>query len=89
VGLTRWIAEEYGDRGVYAFLIVGGYADTRLMADASDLRDRVIRANPQKRLASPKEIASVVLFLASNRVVCMGNGEAMYVSGGLVDPPVK
>jgi 3-oxoacyl-[acyl-carrier protein] reductase len=89
VGLTRAIAREYGGRGVLAFLVVGGYTDTDLMTQAPDLRDRVIKLNPQKRLATPDEIASVVLFLASNRAVGIVNGAELYASGGLTDPPVK
>ena len=89
VGLTRAIAREYGDQGVLAFLVVGGYTDTGLMAKAPDLRERVIKSNPQKRLAIPDEIASVVLFLASERALGIVNGEEIYTSGGLIDPPVK
>jgi len=88
-GLTQSIAREYGERQIQAFLVAGGYADTAIMADAPELRQRVVRANPLARLATPAEIASVVLFLAACQAPDLLNGEVWHVSGGLIDPPVK
>ena len=88
VGLTRSIAAEYGPEGICANLVIGGYTDTGLMCRAPDsLKRMVTELCPQKRLASAEEIAAVVLFLASNQGSRYMNGEAIYVSGGLVDPP--
>jgi NAD(P)-dependent dehydrogenase (short-subunit alcohol dehydrogenase family) len=42
--------------------------------------------SPQKRVASPREIASAVFFLAANHALCM-NGEAIDVSGAWAELP--
>lgn len=87
VGLTRTIAREYGDQNIYAYLVVGGYAKTDLIKPLSEtLSEQVINLTPQRRIASPKEIAAVVLFLATSAATPL-NGQAIYASGGLIDPP--
>ena len=90
VGLTRAIAKEYGSKGIYANLVVAGYVDTELTRHMPDLLKRVlVESCPQWRKASAEEIASVVLFLASNRALCI-NGEAIHASGGSIEiPPYK
>ena len=45
-----------------------------------------LELSPQKRMASPKEIASAVLFLAANQALRM-NGKAIDVSGGWAELP--
>jgi NAD(P)-dependent dehydrogenase (short-subunit alcohol dehydrogenase family) len=89
IGLTHTIAQEYGPSGITANLVVAGYADVGLMQDVNASFTRlVVEACPQKRLASASEIASVILFLASRRGRLIKNGEAVFASGGLIDPPV-
>ncbi len=88
LGLTRAIAQEYGPRGIYARLVVAGYTNAGLMKNApASFAQLVAEVCPQKRLASANEIASVVLFLASDHARCIDNGEAIFASGGLIDPP--
>jgi len=87
-GLTRTIAKEYGSSGVYANLVVVGFVDTQLSEKMPDFaRKFLIDHCPLRRLASPEEVASAVLFLGSDRSSFV-NGEALHVSGGLTDVPL-
>ena len=83
VGLTRAIAQQYGSRGISAQLVVAGAVETELTRGVPEAMKRaIVDACPQKRQAQASEIASAVLFLASQRSG-LSNGEAMYVGGGL------
>jgi 3-oxoacyl-[acyl-carrier protein] reductase len=85
VGLTRSIAAQYSHHAIHANLVVTGYVETELTKNLADSAKRsLIETCPQKRAASADEIASVVLFLASERAKCV-NGEAVFVSGGLLE----
>jgi 3-oxoacyl-[acyl-carrier protein] reductase len=82
VGLTHAIAQEYGSNGIYAYLVVVGYVDTRLTGHVPDsLKRAAIESSSQWREASADEIASVVLFLASDRALCR-NGQTFHASAG-------
>lgn len=84
-GLSRAIAWEYGRRGVWANVVVAGYVDTDMTRHATEAARRaILEICPQRRFASPEEIARVVLFLASGRCAVL-NGEEMHASAGLMD----
>jgi 3-oxoacyl-[acyl-carrier protein] reductase len=86
-GLTRAIAEEYGHAGIRAHAVVSGFVETELTREVPPgVRQSLVDMSPQRRAAKDSEIASVVLFLASSRS-WIANGEAVYVSGGLLDAP--
>ena len=50
--------------------------------DASDMRSWVESITPMGRLGTVKEIASVVLFFASNEAAYI-TGETLHVTGGV------
>ena len=59
-GLTQAIAQEYGERGVGAYLLVVGAVETELTRDAPEAMKRMfIDACPQKRQAHTGEVAAV------------------------------
>jgi 3-oxoacyl-[acyl-carrier protein] reductase len=83
IGLTRTIAQEYGHRGVCAYLVVVGAVETELTRDVPEaMRRAIVEACPQKRQARASEVAAAVLFLASPRAG-LANGTAVRVAGGL------
>jgi 3-oxoacyl-[acyl-carrier protein] reductase len=85
VGLTRAIARQYGDRGVSANLVVTGYVETALSAGLPEsARQTILDTCPARRVGLAEEIASVALFLASDRAAGF-NGQAVLTSGGLID----
>jgi 3-oxoacyl-[acyl-carrier protein] reductase len=88
VGLTRALAREYGPHGIYANLIVAGFVDTQLSSEMPEVTKQfILESCPQRRKASADEIAAVVLWLASARSAGV-NGEALPVTGGLMQIPV-
>ena len=87
-GLTRTIAKEYGRKGVYANLVVAGYVKTRLSNQMPDFAKQfLVEACPQRRPGQPSEVASAILYLASDRASFI-NGATIHATGGLVDVPL-
>lgn len=75
--LTRQAAAEYAAQGIRVNGIMPGVTATPILDEVpSATMDAIIAGIPQKRLASPDEIAAMVAFLASD--------EAAYVNGALI-----
>lgn len=87
VGLTRTLALEYASRGIRVNAVCPGFIDTPMLARVTDasqkIRDQLIGAVPQRRVAQPEEIADAVVWLLSDRASYM-NGVALPVDGGWV-----
>lgn len=86
IGLTRSAAVEYAAHGIRVNAVCPGPIDTppvrQLFARQPSVRDAVLGALPQRRLGTPEEVASVVLFLASDEASLV-NGVALPADGGL------
>ncbi|MER6916678.1 3-oxoacyl-ACP reductase FabG [Streptomyces sp. NPDC000594] len=77
VGLARSLARELGPRGITANVVAPGLVDTDMARALSERqRERILQDVPLRRSARPPEIASAVLWLASE--------EAGYVTGAVV-----
>ncbi|MFF1553020.1 SDR family NAD(P)-dependent oxidoreductase [Rhodococcus erythropolis] len=93
IGLTRWLAREFGPRGVRANAICPGWVRTPLGAGAMDYLSRregitvedaydlVTQHVPLRRPAEPEEIASVCAFLASPDASIV-TGHVLVADGG-------
>lgn len=79
-GLTKAAALDLVGEGIRVNALCPGYTETGMMADLvgadQDVRDAFLSQAPIKRAADPSEMASVVLFLASE--------ESSYFVGSLV-----
>jgi NAD(P)-dependent dehydrogenase (short-subunit alcohol dehydrogenase family) len=77
VGLSRSLARELGPRGITSNVVAPGFVDTDMTAGLSDARRaQVLATTPLGRTATPREVAAVLAFLASD--------DAGYVTGAVV-----
>ena len=89
VGLTRSLALDYAPLGIRVNAVSPGWTRTRLVEewfalqpDPADAEASVMRAHPMRRIATPAEVADVVVFVASDRASAM-TGSAVSVDCGL------
>lgn len=89
IGFTKTIAREAARSGVTANVVCPGPTDTPLLdgiVAASDDGDKIIgamaRAVPMKRVGTPIEVASAVLYFCSEEAAFV-TGQTLSVSGGL------
>lgn len=83
VGFTKTWARELGPKGIRVNAVCPGFIETDILKSMPEKVLDGFRSNCwQRRLGSPKEIANVYAFLASDEASFV-NGEAIEVSGGL------
>lgn len=83
VGFARSLAREIGSRGVTVNVVAPGFVDTDMTATLSlARREEVLGQVPLGRMAKPEEVASAVLFLASEGSGYV-TGAVLPVDGGL------
>lgn len=82
--LTRSLAAEWASRGVRVNCVAPTYIETDLTRDVAqqpEIRKHWIEATPMARMGQPSEIASVILFLASDAASLM-TGSIVLADGG-------
>jgi NAD(P)-dependent dehydrogenase (short-subunit alcohol dehydrogenase family) len=82
--LTRSLAAEWATRGVRVNAVAPTYIETDLTKDVAgdpEIRKHWIDGTPMARMGKPDEIASVILFLASDAASLM-TGSIVTVDGG-------
>src|SRR3954467_11281273 len=89
IGLTKSVAADYVANGIRCNAICPGTVDTPSLqdrinanADPEAARKAFIARQPMGRLATPEEIAPVVVYLASDESVFV-TGQACAVDGGI------
>ena len=91
LSLTRQLALEYAEDNIRVLAVNPGTIDTPLVVEAVDFMGADLeglkklwgKAHPMGRIGQPREIANVVLFLASDKASFM-TGEYVCVDGGMM-----
>jgi len=84
IGFTRSVAKEYASRNVLANCIAPGFIETDMTAALPDVaRTALLDRIPLGRLGRPEDIASMVVFLASEHASYI-TGQVLVVDGGMV-----
>ena len=91
LSLTRQMALEYAEQGIRVLAVNPGTIDTPLVDDAlevaggdeAEMRRSMAETHPMNRIGQPREVARVVLFLASEDASFM-TGESVCVDGGIM-----
>ncbi|MDH4157361.1 MAG: 3-oxoacyl-[acyl-carrier-protein] reductase [candidate division Zixibacteria bacterium] len=83
IGLTKTAAKELASRGVTVNAVAPGFIDTDMTRALSEAtREGLLSGIPLKRPGAPKEVASAVLFLASDQAAYI-TGQVIAIDGGL------
>jgi 3-oxoacyl-[acyl-carrier protein] reductase len=85
LGFTRSIADQWARDNIRVNLVAPGFIETRMIDWAANSKnaDAILRSIPAHRWGTPKEIASAVLFLASEEASYI-TGQSIVVDGGLL-----
>lgn len=83
VGMSKSMAQESGSRGVTVNVVAPGFVETP-MTDAlpEAARERLLGGIPLGRMGRPEDIASAVLYLASDEAAWV-TGTTLHVNGGM------
>lgn len=83
IGLTKTAARELASRGITVNAVAPGFIDTEMTAVLpEDVKAGLVGQIPLARLGQTEDIASVVLFLASDAASYM-TGQTLHVDGGM------
>lgn len=81
-GFVQSIASDHAVDGIRATALMPGGTLTAMAGDDPDTHDFIANLHPLKRMADPKEIAQVALFLLSDRSSFV-TGRAIAADGGM------
>lgn len=83
IGFSKSIAKELASRNIRCNVVAPGYIETEMTAELSDDVKKSFMDNiPLKRMGTGKDVADVVVFLASDQSAYV-NGQVISVCGGL------
>lgn len=84
IGFSKSVARELASRNINVNVVAPGYIDTDMTKNLPDkVKEEVIKGIPLKKIGEPKEVANMVLFLASNLSDYV-TGQVMNVDGGML-----
>ena len=84
IGLTKSAAKEFASRGVTVNVVAPGYIQTAMTeALSEEMRTAMLSTVPLGTAGTPRDVASAVLFLASEEAGYI-TGHVLQVDGGMV-----
>jgi len=84
IGLTKSVARELASRNVTANAVTPGYIETAMTAGlAEDVKAEFTKQIPLGRMGTPADIATAVVFLASDEASYI-TGQVLSVNGGML-----
>jgi 3-oxoacyl-[acyl-carrier protein] reductase len=84
IGLSKSVAKELASRNILANVVAPGFIDTDMTATMTpEARGTLSKQIPLERLGTPKDIAGLVAFLASEHAAYI-TGQVFVVDGGMV-----
>lgn len=82
IGFTKALAQESASKGITVNAIAPGYIDTEMVRSVPpEVLNKIVEKIPVKRLGKAEEIASMVLFLASDQAA-FATGATFAINGG-------
>jgi 3-oxoacyl-[acyl-carrier protein] reductase len=83
IGLTKSLAREYVTRGITVNAVAPGYVDTDMtQALTPEQREALLAAVPMGRVATARDVAAAVAYLASDEASYV-TGQVLRVNGGM------
>jgi 3-oxoacyl-[acyl-carrier protein] reductase len=84
IGLTKSVAKEFASRNILANVIAPGFIETDMTnAMTAEARAALTGTIPLERLGTPRDIAGLVAFLASDYGAYI-TGQVLVIDGGMV-----
>lgn len=84
IGFTKSVAKEFASRNILANVIAPGFIETDMTASLSaEARTAMSAQIPLERLGTPKDVAGVAAFLASEHAAYI-TGQVFVVDGGMI-----
>jgi 3-oxoacyl-[acyl-carrier protein] reductase len=84
IGLTKSVAKELASRNILANVVAPGFIDTDMTAAMTEeARTTLSQGIPLARLGTPRDVAGIVAFLASEHAAYI-TGQVFVVDGGMV-----
>ena len=83
IGFSKSVAQEMASRGITVNVVAPGFIDTEMTDKLPEVyRKELLKRVPMKRMGQPKDIASAVVFFASELANYI-TGATLHVNGGL------
>ncbi|QHI95602.1 3-oxoacyl-[acyl-carrier-protein] reductase [Aristophania vespae] len=83
IGMSKALAQEAGSRGVTVNVVAPGFVETPMTDVLPDsVKQKLLDSIPLGRMGKPEDIASAVLYLASNEASWV-TGTTLHVNGGM------